>query len=99
MAGSLVMERDENGEWVMSLNRVAFWLVLLPALGIWVYGGGKLSADGQDLRDVSEGHLNILLSLIAINFGKKSLDTVNKVWGKTPPEKKTVVDEENNSPG
>lgn len=79
--GSLIMEKDKAGEWVMSSGRVSWWLALLPALYIWLSSGGKLE-DGAALKDISPNHLTVILTLAAYNFGKKVVETAGNIWGK-----------------
>ena len=81
LIGGLLMERNEEGMWTISLGRVSFWLAFIPALVIWANGGGNLE-DGVSLKDISPNHLTILLTLAGYNFGKKVADTVKQVWGK-----------------
>lgn len=78
--GSLFMEKDAVGMWHLSLGRVSFWLTFIPALYIWINGGGVL-IDGS-VKDISPNHLTMLLTLTTYNFGKKVASVVNQVWGK-----------------
>ena len=85
--GGLLMEKNDEGHYVASMGRIAFWAVLFPALHIWVSGHGMLEG-GEAVKDISPNHLTVLLSLMAYNFGKKITDTVGKVMGKDTPETK-----------
>ena len=38
LLGGLLMEKNKDGMWTMSLGRVSFWLAFVPALIIWVSG-------------------------------------------------------------
>jgi hypothetical protein len=78
--GGLLMEKNSDGVWTISLGRVSFWLAFLPALVIWVSGNGALE-EGVSLKDISPNHLTVLLTLAGYNFGKKVADTVKQVWG------------------
>ena len=78
--GSLFMEKNDKDEWNLSLGRVSFWIVFIPAVYIWVSGNGTL-ADGISTKDISPNHLAILLTMITYNFGKKVSDVVKKIWG------------------
>ena len=78
--GSLVMEKDNIGQWKMSLARVAWWLVFIPALYIWINGRGIIDVStGNPAIDISPNHFNILLTLTGYNFGKKINDTVQTI--------------------
>jgi hypothetical protein len=90
LIGGLLMEKNSEGMWTISLGRVSFWLAFIPALVIWVNGDGNLE-DGVSLKDISPNHLTVLLTLAGYNFGKKVADTVKQVWGKN--------DSENDGPG
>jgi hypothetical protein len=80
LLGGLIMERDSELEaHVISLGKVAFWLVFVPALYVWVAGGGKLDA-GNAIRDIAPNHLAVLLSLLGYNFGKKAVSAVQSVF-------------------
>jgi len=85
LMGGLIMEKNVDGMWTISLGRASFWLAFVPALVIWIKGGGKLEA-GMALKDISPNHLTVLLTLAGYNFGKKVADTVKQVWGKTDSE-------------
>lgn len=79
--GSLIMEKDPKGDWVMSIGRVSWWLALMPAMYIWLRSGGLLEG-GVSVRDIAPNHLTVLLTLAAYNFGKKVVDTAENIWGK-----------------
>jgi hypothetical protein len=79
--GGLLMEKNNQGMWTISLGRVSFWLAFIPALVIWISSQGLLN-EGMATKDIAPNHLTILLTLAGYNFGKKVADTVNKVWGK-----------------
>ena len=81
LIGGLLMEKNSDGVWTISLGRVSFWLAFVPALVIWVSASGTLE-DGMSLKDISPNHLTVLLTLAAYNFSKKAMDTVKQVWGK-----------------
>lgn len=81
LIGGLIMEKNQDGIWTISLGRVSFWLAFAPAIFIWVSGGGILK-EGVSLKDISPNHLTILLTLAGYNFGKKLTDTVKQIWGK-----------------
>lgn len=71
--GGLIMEKDEDGIYVISTGKAAWWLAFIPAIVIWVSSGGKLDA-GEALKDISPNHFNILLTLAGYNFAKKAVD-------------------------
>ena len=96
--GTLVMEKEEDGVWRISLGRIAFWLVLVPAMWIWISGKGLLD-DGTATKDISPNHLTLLLTLVAYNFGKKVTGTFEKVLGKSSTTTKTTVETESDGPG
>jgi len=81
--GGLLMEKNDDGHYVASLGRIAFWAVLIPALHIWVAGHGMLEG-GEALKDISPNHLTVLLSLLGYNMGKKITDTASKMVGREP---------------
>lgn len=81
LLGGLLMEKNKDDMWTISLGRVSFWLAFLPALAIWIGGNGTLE-DGLAVKDIAPNHLTILLTLAGYNFGKKVADSVNKIWGK-----------------
>jgi hypothetical protein len=84
LLGSLIMEKNEVGEWQISLARVSWWLAFLPAVGIWIYGRGFIEK-GNPVTDISPNHFNTLVFLAAYNFGKKVADVVKlAVAGKNP---------------
>ena len=77
--GGLLMEKDyDSGRYVASLGRISFWMVLIPALHIWITGKGLLE-EGEAIKDISSNHLTLLLSLLGYNFGKKASDTVSNI--------------------
>lgn len=81
--GSLIMERDNKGKWNMSLARLAWWLVFIPALYIWIAGKGIVDVGtGNSAIDISPNHFNVLLVLVGYNFGKKINDTVQSLLQK-----------------
>ena len=94
LLGGLIMEKNEDGLYVISIGRVAWWMAFLPAIGIWISGGGKLD-DGGALKDISPNHFNMLLVLAAYNMGKKMTDIVSKF---VSPKEKTVDSEANDEP-
>jgi len=77
--GGLIMEEGVDGKYTISLGRVSFWFVFVPALIIWISSQGNLE-DGIAVKDISPNHLTILLTLIGYNFGKKAVDIAKKVW-------------------
>lgn len=81
LAGGLIMEKNKDGIWTVSLGRVSWWFIFLPALFIWITGNGILSG-GEALKDISPNHLTVLLTLAAYNFGKKSIDAIRNILGK-----------------
>ena len=72
--GALIMEKDSDGTMVVSLSRVSWWLLLIPAIYVWVSSGGKLDA-GAAVKDISPNHFNMLMILAGYTFGKKITDT------------------------
>lgn len=78
--GGLFMEKKDD-KWTISLGRVSFWLVFLPALYVWLSGRGILN-DGMAVKDIAPNHLTMLLTLAAYNFSKKAIKVVSDVWGK-----------------
>jgi hypothetical protein len=82
LLGGLIMERDETtGKYVISLGRLAFWVTFIPAIYIWIYGGGKL-IDGVDTRDIADNHLTVLTLLLGYNLGTKITNTIKILMGK-----------------
>lgn len=84
--GSLVMEKNSDGEWVMSTGRVSWWLAFLPALYVFLaafVATGAADASINTLsRDITPNHLTVILTLAGYNFGKKAVDAAKKIWGK-----------------
>lgn len=84
--GSLVMEKNSDGEWVMSTGRVSWWLAFLPALYVFlaafVATGAADAAVSTLSRDITPNHLTVILTLAGYNFGKKAVDAAKKIWGK-----------------
>ena len=78
--GGLIMEKNDEGAYVISVGRVAFWMAFLPAVGIWLSSKGQLSA-GEAIKDISPNHFNMLVILAGYNLGKKAIDTVKSMWG------------------
>ena len=79
--GGLVMEKDsDSGLYVMSTGKLAFWILFLTALGIWISGGGKLT-NGISLKDIPPNMLTALLSLMGYNFGKKLVGAAQSIFG------------------
>jgi hypothetical protein len=81
LVGGLVMEKNKDGEWVISIGRVAWWLAFTPAVYIWISSGGSLEA-GEALKDISPNHFNILVVLAGYNFGKKVTEAAGNIFGK-----------------
>ena len=80
LLGGLIMEKDDEGMSVISLGRVSWWIVFVPAVGIWIASGGKLNA-GEAIRDISPNHFNLLMILAGYNFSKKLTDTAKMFIG------------------
>lgn len=72
--GKLFMEQDTRGNWGVSAGRIAFWLVFLPALWIWLQNINI--AAGAPLKDISANHYYMLCIMSAYNFGKKVKDAI-----------------------
>jgi len=76
LLGGLFMERDESlgelGTYVVSLGKLAFWCVFVPALYIWLPGG-----------EITSNHLTTLLTLLAYNFSKKAIGAAQSIFTKT----------------
>jgi hypothetical protein len=70
LLGGLIMEKNEDGLYVISTGKFAWWLAFIPAIVIWVTAGGKLDA-GEALKDISPNHFNILLTLAGYNMSKR----------------------------
>jgi len=85
-SGALVMEKNKQGEWVISIGRVSWWLAFVPALYIFIVAFAATTnvTEASEIvaRDITPNHLTILLTLAGYNFGKKIADTVQGVWGK-----------------
>ena len=75
------MERKGDDDYVISVGRVAWWLAFLPAVYIWVSGGGTLDA-GEALKDISPNHFNILVVLAGYNYGKKVAYAATNIFSK-----------------
>lgn len=79
--GGLIMEQ-KGDKWIVSIGRVSWWLAFIPALYIWIAGGGLLE-NGNSAQDISPNHLTVLITLAGYNLGKKVSSTVAKVFGKS----------------
>lgn len=98
LCGGLIMEKDEStGKYVVSLGRLAFWITFLPAIYIWIYGGGKL-INGVDTRDIADNHLKILIIIMGYNFGTKITNVVKAVLSKGQSTDNMVTDESAEEP-
>jgi hypothetical protein len=71
--GTLLMERKENGEYTMSLGRVALCVLLVQAMWKWS------QATPEAVVDLPPGMKETLFFLMAYNFGSKGLATA-KAW-------------------
>lgn len=81
LLGGLIMEK-KDGDYVISIGRVAWWLAFVPAVAIWIASGGNLDA-GEAVKDISPNHFNMLMTLAGYNFGKKAVDLAGKLLGKS----------------
>ena len=89
LLGGLIMERDETtGKYVISLGRLAFWITFIPAIYIWIYGGGKL-VNGVDTRDIADNHFKVLVLLMGYNLGTKITNTIKVLLGKDSSDTST----------
>ena len=80
--GGLLMERDENdGTFRVSLGRAAFWALFIPAIIIWVKGGGKL-VNGMEIRDIPDNYMKTLIIVLGYNLGSKVANTIKAVMYK-----------------
>jgi hypothetical protein len=70
--GTLLMEQKDNGEYAMSLGRVALCVLLCQAM--WKWAGTSPEA-GVDLP---AGMKETLFLLMAYNFGSKGISTAKK---------------------
>jgi len=67
-------------EWYVSMGKLAFWLVLTPAIIIW---GQNVWLDSQiPVRDISPNHIQMILILTAYNLGKRITSVVGIAMGK-----------------
>jgi hypothetical protein len=78
LLGGLIMEKNEEGIYVVSIGRVSWWMVFIPAIGIWLAGGGNMNTVGDAIKDISPNHFNMLITLAAYNMGKKITDIASK---------------------
>ena len=74
--GTLLMEQKDNGEYAMSLGRVALCVLLGQAM--WKWAG----ATPEALVDLPAGMKETLFLLMAYNFGSKGISAA-KDWIKT----------------
>jgi hypothetical protein len=81
LLGGLIMEKNDEGLYVISIGRVAWWIAFLPAVGIWIASRGTLDA-GTALKDISPNHYNILLVLAGYNMGKHLTNVANNFISK-----------------
>lgn len=68
---SLIADRNHHGQLKASLGKISFWLVLLPAMWIWL----------ATPLDVKSSHKEVLVAVVAYNLMKKSpwFGGVNKI--------------------
>jgi hypothetical protein len=92
LLGGLIMEKNDEGVYVIAIGRVSWWMAFLPAIGIWIASGGKLNA-GDAIRDISPNHFNVLVLLAGYNFGKKITDTA-KIFITKKRERPTATNNE-----
>jgi hypothetical protein len=97
LVGGLIMEKNDDGLYVISIGRVALWAAFLPAIGIWIYGKGGMDG-GEAVRDISPNHFNMLMTLIAYNMGKKITDIAKIAFNRKDPEP-SAVDKDADGPG
>src|SRR5271168_3619269 len=86
LLGGLVLEDRGDGVYIVSLGRVSFWLVFIPALFVWYSAINNTGSVGvlmanQTLKDPPAGMLNILMFLLSYNITKHISSTVKNVWG------------------
>lgn len=88
--GGLILEDRGDGVYVVSLGRVSFWLVFIPALFIWysavldTKSVGILQAS-QNLKDLPPSLMNTLTFLLSYNITKHISKTITNVWGNNTP--------------
>lgn len=80
LLGGLVMEKNDAGRYVISMGRVAFWMLLLPA--IWTWSGYGTYRDAEVMKDISPNHVTVLLWLLGYNLGKKGISVASNVFNK-----------------
>lgn len=80
LMGGLFMEKNDEGKYVVSLGRVSFWMLLMPAIWIWL-GRGEFR-DAEAMRDISPNHANVLMWVLAYNLGKKGISVASNVFSK-----------------
>ena len=80
--GTLLMEQKDNGEYAMSLGRVALCVLLGQAM--WKWAG----TTPDTLVDLPPGMKETLFLLMAYNFGSKGISAA-KEWIKATGSAKT----------
>ena len=74
LLGGLVMEKKDD-KWIVSMGRVSWWMVFIPAIVIWMSSGAALD-DKDPMKDISPNHLSVIVMMAGYNFGKKVVDSV-----------------------
>jgi hypothetical protein len=80
LIGGLFMENKE-GEYVVSVGRVSWWVAFLPAVAIWVSSGGSLEA-GEAIKDISPNYFSMLVILAGYNLSKHATGAIKDIFGK-----------------
>lgn len=79
--GGLFMTKHDDGVWSISLGRVSFWALLVPAILIWCQNIGTPAE--APLKDISANHYQMLFIVAGYNLGKKITNVVaNKTKSK-----------------
>lgn len=94
--GGLILEKKDDGKYIISLGRIAFWLSFVPALVIWWSGikystGTGIIQTNQTLLDLPPSLSNFLLTITGYNLTKHIGNTVSNVWGSNSVIKNDVV--------
>ena len=72
LLGSLVMEKGDDGVWVVSMGRSMLWAVFICAMRIWV----------DKRAEIPDTMFKLLMVLISYNLGKKVLPVVTTIFNR-----------------
>ena len=72
LVGGLVMEKDEDGVFIISSGKLAFWATFIAAMFIWEV----------KKTDIPDTMYKMLVVFTSYNLGKKVLPVITAIFGK-----------------